>query len=188
MPTRAVLNGQLWEAIPTTSAAWPEWVARLRAHVTERGWSLLGVRVNGVETSLERLERLAPTGVQEIVVEAGPAEFQADHIERQIAAAMPAFRSQLTELGERFSRGDWRTGLAQLPALLEELRVALAGLQMVYAARSEEPPIQLERIPEALRGLSQQIELQSWVEVSDCILYEVLPLFESWNPSPHEQE
>lgn len=196
MSIRAFLNGQPWASSAESTegrASGGEvgedgatWVDRLAAELERQGWELHRLTLDGETATLSQIASLEG-GDHVVTAEAGPARFDVNDVARQLAAAIPNFRIQLTEVGEQFSRGDWRSGLSRLPGLLEELRVALAGLQMVFAALGAEPPGELSRLPEVLQGLSQQIELQSWVEVSDCILYEVVPLLESWDSSHQGQ-
>lgn len=185
MSTTTFINDQPWETSVSPEREWAAWVEKLQTHLGEKGWVLHRARLDGAEIALGKESPLhdasSEAPVHELRVDAGPAAISVDKIDSQLRSTLPRFREELESLAGVFSRGDWKSGLERLHPLLEEFEVALTGLQLASASRQDEPPRGTDRIPELLEQLAQAIASQSWVDVSDCLLYELVPLVGGWH-------
>ena len=97
----------------------------------------------------------------------------------ELISSLPRFREAFADLGERFGKGEWRAGLETLDPLLEELRLVAQGFEMLKTWERQGKSSVPELAP-ILEQLSESVERQSWVEVSDLLLYELTPLIDSW--------
>ena len=107
------------------------------------------------------------------------SEVDLSRLEPQLMETLPRFREKFRDLGEAFSRGDWRGGLEPLSQLLEELQIVREGLCMSRSLQGQ-APVDAESFEEVVRALDGHVRSQSWVEVSDVLLYELEPLLEQW--------
>ena len=94
--------------------------------------------------------------------------------------SLPRFCEEGEKLGKSFARGEWRATLERLMTYLEELRVVLSGFQAVQRLTQSGAFSGVSSVREILSNLSSPIQRQSWVEVSDLLLYELVPLIDEW--------
>ncbi len=164
---------------------------RVLEEMRRQGWGIESISVDGepvptdgpftAATDSPRVEIAATPP-------AGPGEPDAsrESLFRQLGAAAPAFRSEAELLGLAFARGEWRASLERLSRYLGDVEAAQAGFRALSDLNPNVVP-RIDRMTPMLRELSQAIRDQSWVEVSDVLLYEVAPLFDDWpaeNTSP----
>ena len=110
-----------------------------------------------------------------------------ENLEKDLFETLPRFASEGQKLAEAFARGDWRVSLERLTKYLQELQEVLEGFRLVREAEGKLLLPELNRIPELFAEMSALIRSQSWVEVSDLLLYELVPLIESWKNEGQEE-
>ncbi len=154
----------------------------MREDLDRRGWEIHEVRVDGCPVDdLEQCDvDLADGARHRVEVNAMPSSSVLDAISRDLSAAIPRFRDECTRLGRAFARGEWRGSLGDLGTFLDELRFVLTGLGLLRDKAGTQGHSLAESLPPVLSELSSQLERRSWVEVSDLLNYELVPLLEDW--------
>lgn len=178
MATTTTINGQPVSLPASPEVDWPGWLNAVDAYLAERAWLAHQILGDGQPVSREEPPEIAPEMVFEVV--AGPADVNPVQFVQQLAAILPQFRNAVVAHSDLFSRGDWKSGLETLTPLLDELGVAAEGLQLGFKALQQEELRGVQQFSELLEELSTNIHEQSWVEVSDLLLYELDPLLEEW--------
>ena len=161
---------------------WQDLLGELERDLGGRGWEIRAIRVNGEPVMSEKDPFAAdPDGSYSVAVQALPGRKTLRDIEDQLWATVPRFQTLAGEIAEVFSRGEWRQGLERLTPFLEDLQTAITGLQVTrnHAASADSDIHQ--RVQQCLKDLSKFIDRQSWVELSDLLIYELVPLLETWS-------
>ncbi|MEM7164935.1 MAG: hypothetical protein AAF581_05685 [Planctomycetota bacterium] len=172
------MNGQPVVLAACPQQDWSGWLQAIDAHAAERGWQVHEILCDGEPQPREVPAVVGEDTVLDVV--AGPAEVNPQDFVQQIAALLPQFREAVQGHANLFSQGHWKSALETLTPLLDELSVAAEGLELGLGAvgRGELP--RGKDYPQLLEELSANIQQQSWVEVSDLLLYELEPLLEEW--------
>ena len=175
------VNGQPVDLHWDGKKEWKVLIEGIRADLHGRGWAIDEVTVNeqviddpdGAEIDLEVEEE------QRVAITASPTREGLRKLHEDLVASLPRFRQAFTDLGQQFTRGDWRPALETLDPLLEELRLVAQGFDMLktWERQGKSSVPQLAPI---LAQLSEGVQRQSWVEVSDLLLYELGPLLDTW--------
>lgn len=186
MTTETFINEALWSSDVLPQEDWHHYVEGIDQHLRSQGWEIRRILLNGEPVDREQPPQW-PGGDLRLDVEAAPEGFDITALQQALDSSIPAFVKEWTKLGDEFSRGHWRAALERLTPLLEEFKVALTGWQVLQALPGTSHQPGLEGIAGLLEQLSRGIESQSWVEVSDLLLYELVPLLEEWGSSPQPE-
>lgn len=187
MTSTVLLNGTAIHLGVAPEVDWQAWRAALDAHLADCGWVLASIRVDGRSLAPGGAAPADLGGSPRVEVTAGPAHASVEALRQQLQPALADFRVRFTALGEQFSRGQWREPVEQLGTLLGELLTAHEGLCLVARASGEGEP-EIEDLRALLGGLSALIQRRGWVEVSDLLLYELVPLLTEWDSLLTAQE
>ena len=106
-----------------------------------------------------------------------------ESLRSSLLATLPRFCEEGEKLGEAFARGDWQPSLETLTRYLAELEEVMSAFIQVAALAGGTPAGSMNKVPALLSQLSDPIRRRSWVEVSDLLLYELVPLIEEWQRS-----
>ncbi|MEM7260452.1 MAG: hypothetical protein AAF488_00580 [Planctomycetota bacterium] len=149
-----------------------------------QGWTVQSIDAGGEQIDAETLRTLTPPPARVDIVAALPPSTGEDPADREsilqgLRDTLPVFRAEAEQLGLAFARGEWRGSLDRLSRYLQDVEWVHTGF---HSVSDLDPNVdeQLKRIPVLLREISEPLQRQSWVEVSDVLLYELVPYFEEW--------
>ncbi len=188
------VNDQPVEMDLSDLQSWSQLVSTLQEKLAESGWKISQIQLDGRlvapgETPAEFSAGSLRAGNHCVAVSTTPSLKAIEALRENLLATLPRFREQGERLSKAFARGEWRSTLEQLTTFLEEFKVLLKGFRTVAGSDGKPPVARIEKVPEVLSELSSHIRKQSWVEVSDVLLYELVPLIEEWEShTPLEQE
>lgn len=181
MELELTVNGTRADIVLDGEPEWESVIAAVEEDLAARGWVLSEVRLDGAAvTSGESPDAFGKAASHRIEVDAVPDPSALASLAGQLREALPRLVDELRSVGEGFAKGEVQASLEGLDPLLVDLQVALQGLQAVAAIGSGPLSDALEKTGLALGELGAAVQRQSWVEVSDLLLYELVPLLESW--------
>lgn len=162
---------------------WEELLQELGRELGTQGWCVGEILVNGEAVSDPKADPFAadPDGSYSVAVSALPEDSTVASVVEQLWESLPRFKEAGEEIAADLGRGDWRSGLETLTPFLEDLQLVLTGFQLAGAAAQQELPDLPQRVQKCLGEVTEYIERQSWVELSDLLLYELVPLLEQWH-------
>ncbi len=163
-------------------------IERLVSELERQGWRVEKVEADGALLKDGAWESAGAESPREVRVTAIPPfenPLEQEEIRQEIESALPKFAQLAHQLGCQFARGEWRPSMTKLEEFLGEVDILLKAAKMVLAPEYRDE--QELKITEILAELSEAIRRQSWVEVSDLLLYELEPLFEAWSTGRVEQ-
>ena len=161
-------------------------VERVLDEMKRQGWVVESIQRDGEPIEPDDFAAIE-SGATLIEIEAAlPAEVDdespvsRESLFDQLSATIPAFREEAEQLGLAFGRGEWRGHLERLVRFLGEIDFVQTG----FRGFSDLVPgvgQHVDRLTPMLRELSQAVRAQSWVEVSDVLIYEMVPYFADFN-------
>ncbi|MFQ5653787.1 MAG: hypothetical protein ACE5GW_03530 [Planctomycetota bacterium] len=163
----------------SASPSWDELLAALESELSARGWKIGGIRLDGRDVRAGDRPEISE-GSHQVEVSAIPDSASLEELENQLFTSLPRLREGAEEIADAITRGEWQEPLERLLGLLDEITSSLAGSQALAAARGEELPAIVMRLPEVLRSITGPIAEASWVDVADTLRHELAPILEEW--------